>query len=45
MPRESEKQTRKKRIDQHLKDAGWFILPYSEGLDHQTITRHAIEEF
>ncbi len=45
MPHESEKQTRKKRIDQHLKDVGWSILQYAEGLDHQSLTRHAVEEY
>lgn len=45
MTYESEKTTRRKRIDQHLKSAGWLILPYSEGLDLSILTNHAIEEF
>ena len=44
MTYESEKITRKKRIDQQLKAAGWLIIPYSEGMDLSTLTNHAIEE-
>jgi type I restriction enzyme R subunit len=44
MTYESEKITRKKRIDQQLKAAGWLILPYSEGMDLTVLTNHAIEE-
>jgi hypothetical protein len=33
MTYESEKITRKKRIDQQLKAAGWLIIPYAEGMD------------
>jgi type I restriction enzyme R subunit len=45
MPYESEKETRKKRIDQQLKAAGWLILPFSEELDQSILTNHAVEEF
>jgi len=44
MTYESEKITRKKRIDQQLKSAGWLIIPYSEGMDFSALTNHAIEE-
>lgn len=30
MPYESEKQTRKNRIDKQLQAAGWTIIPYSD---------------
>jgi len=41
---ESEKITRKKRIDQQLKAAGWIIIPYAEGMSLTILTNHAIEE-
>lgn len=44
MTYESEKITRKKRIDQQLKAAGWLIVPYTEGMDLSVLTNHAIEE-
>lgn len=44
MTYESEKITRKKRIDQQLKATGWLIIPYSEGMDLTILTNHAIEE-
>ncbi len=44
MTYESEKITRKKRIDQQLKAAGWLIVSYSEGMDLTVLTNHAIEE-
>lgn len=44
MTYESEKITRKKRIDQQLKATGWLIVPYSEGMDLSGLTNHAIEE-
>lgn len=44
MTYESEKITRKKRIDQQLKAAGWVIISYSEGMDLTILTNHAIEE-
>lgn len=45
MPHESEKQTRKHRIDALLGKAGWKILPYSEQLDVASLTSHAVEEY
>lgn len=45
MPYESEKTTRKKRIDKQLKAIGWFIIPYVEGMDLSGLTNHAIEEY
>lgn len=45
MPYESEKVTRKKRIDQQLKADGWKIIPYSEGMALGGLSNHAIEEF
>lgn len=45
MTYESEKITRKKRIDQQLKAAGWLIMPYSESMDLSCLTNHAIEEY
>ena len=44
MTYESEKITRKIRIDQQLKAAGWLIVPYSEGMDLSVLANHAIEE-
>ena len=44
MTYESEKITRKKRIDQQLKAAGWIIIPYTEGMYLTILTNHAIEE-
>jgi type I restriction enzyme R subunit len=44
MSYESEKITRKKRIDQQLKLTGWLIVPYTEGMDLSGLTNHAIEE-
>ena len=44
MTYESEKITRKKRIDKQLKASGWLIIPYSEGMDLTILTNHAIEE-
>lgn len=45
MPYESEKQTRKQRIDALLAKAGWKILPYSDQLPFASLTSHAVEEF
>lgn len=42
---ESESQTRKKRIDTKLRDAGWEIVPFKDGMDPRLLTNHAIEEF
>lgn len=45
MSYESEKITRKKRIDQMLMAAGWFIIPNTEGMAITSLTNHAVEEF
>jgi len=45
MPYESEKITRKKRIDKQLKAAGWRIIPYMDGIDLTVLRNHAIEEY
>jgi len=45
MTYESEKITRKKRIDQQLKATGWLIVTYFEGMVLSDLTNHAIEEF
>jgi type I restriction enzyme, R subunit len=44
---ENEKTTRKKRIDTVLRsmDPPWIILPWREGMDTASLTRHAVEEF
>lgn len=42
---ESEKITRKKRIDAQLKNIGWLIIPYETGLDTSTLQAHAVEEY
>lgn len=44
MSYESEKVTRKKRIDQQLKSNGWQIMPYAESVNLSLLTHHAIEE-
>lgn len=44
MTYESEKMTRKKRIDKQLKAASWIVIPYSEGMSLTVLTNHAIEE-
>ncbi|QEG32753.1 type I restriction endonuclease subunit R [Bythopirellula goksoeyrii] len=43
--RESERLTRKKRIDPKLKTLGWEIVPFQEGKDLAEYSHHAIEEF
>lgn len=45
MPYESERVTRKKRIDQQLKVDGWKIIPYHEGMALGALSNHAIEEY
>jgi hypothetical protein len=45
MTTESERITRKTRIDPHLKAAGWKIIPYTEGIDLSQSNRCALEEF
>jgi hypothetical protein len=42
---ESEKITRKKRIDLNLKKPGWQIVPYQPGLNTSTLSNHAVEEY
>ncbi len=44
---ESEKTTRKNRIDTRLKSAllNWTIIPWSEGLDTSALNHHAVEEY
>jgi type I restriction enzyme R subunit len=42
---ESEKVTRKKRIDPRLKRLGWVVQPYELGLNTLTLTNHAVEEY
>ena len=41
----TEAQTRKQDIDDHLKKAGWTVVPCQEGLDIDTLDHHAVEEF
>ena len=45
MTLESEKITRKIRIDQQLRAVGWNIIPCSDGMNLPDLTNHAIEEF
>ena len=44
---ESEKVTRKTRIDAQLKtmNPSWTIIPYQEGMDTSVLSRHAVEEY
>lgn len=42
---ESERRTRRQRIDPKLKTAGWTIVPFSEGLPLSAFDQHAVEEF
>lgn len=44
---ENEWKTRKTRIDVQLKslNPSWEIIPYKEGLNTATLTRHAVEEY
>lgn len=42
---ESEKVTRKKRIDPKLKKLGWVVTPYYLGMDTSLLTNHAVEEY
>jgi type I restriction enzyme R subunit len=44
MPYESEKITRKLRIDKQLQSAGWNVIPYSSGMDLSVLSNHAVEE-
>ena len=45
MTNESEKITRKKRIDPMLRAAGWSIAPYKEGMDLANFNNSALEEY
>jgi type I restriction enzyme R subunit len=45
MTTESERITRKKRIDPMLKASGWTVIPFQEGMDLSRFDKHAIEEF
>lgn len=45
MTPESERITRKLRIDKLLVDAGWVITPYNDGIDISTLSHHAVEEY
>ncbi|MEI6885958.1 MAG: DEAD/DEAH box helicase family protein [Bacteroidota bacterium] len=45
MPDESERITRKTRIDLWLKATGWEIIHYSQVSDLTILTNHAVEEF
>ncbi len=42
---ESEAQTRKKRIDNKLQDAGWDVVPFKIGMNLASLAHHAIEEY
>lgn len=42
---ESERLTRKKRIDPKLTALGWKVVPFSESADLASYSRHAIEEY
>jgi len=42
---ESEKITRKKRIDKQLKTSDWIIIPYSDKIDLSLLSNHAVEEY
>ena len=43
--KETEKQTRKKRVDARLKECGWEILPYSPNVPKDAYKHHAVEEY
>jgi type I restriction enzyme R subunit len=45
MSPETEKITRKFRIDQLLAASGWLVTPYYEGLNITILTNHAVEEY
>lgn len=44
-PDESERETRRKRIDPVLKDAGWTVVPFNPAHSPTRWTRHAVTEF
>ena len=43
--RESERQTRRERIDPKLRAAGWQIVPFDEHAELASYTHHALEEY
>jgi len=43
--KESEWQTRKKRIDIRLGECGWQIVPYNPGISSTVYTHHAVQEY
>ncbi|MFA4877015.1 MAG: DEAD/DEAH box helicase family protein [Methanoregula sp.] len=45
MTEESERVTRKKRIDPLLKAAGWSVQMYQAGMDLSRLNKYALEEF
>jgi len=45
MTYESERITRKNRIDKQLLESGWSIIHSSRVTDYTTLQRHAVEEF
>lgn len=45
MTEESERQTRRERVDPRLKDAGWEIIRYTDGMDLLQYNRYALAEF
>ncbi|KKI90689.1 hypothetical protein WQ54_19410 [Bacillus sp. SA1-12] len=42
---ENEKETRKKRIDKKLKDAGWIIIANKDVNNYSYLEYHAVEEY
>lgn len=42
---ESERQTRRVRIDTKLRALGWSIVDHEEGLVHASLTAHAVREY
>ena len=42
---ESERLTRKKRIDPQLESLGWRVVPFNEGCSLTNLNNCAIEEF
>jgi len=45
MTYESERVTRKTRVDPQLKAAGWTITPFTEGMDLSKYNKYALEEY
>jgi len=45
MTYESERVTRKIRVDPQLKAAGWTITPFTEGMDLSKYNKYALEEY